>query len=132
MSAPEPIVFDGACVLCSAGARFVDGHDRQGRFRLVPMQSEEGEALFRRFGIDPTDPETVILVREGRALRDSEALLAVAAGLGWPWRLAGAARIVPRRIRDGAYRWIARNRYRLFGRKPVCLLPASDRQDPAP
>ena len=132
MSAPEPIVFDGACVLCSAGARFVVRHDRQRRFRLVPMQSEEGETLFRRFGIDPTDPETVILVREERALRDSEALLAVAAGLGWPWRLAGAARIVPRRIRDGAYRWIARHRYRLFGREQVCLLPTSDGQDPSP
>lgn len=130
MSGREVIVFDGACVLCSAGARFVLRHDRRARFDLVPMQTEEGEALFRRFGVDSADPETVILVRDGTALRDSEALLAIAAGLGWPWRLAVAARILPRRVRDRAYRWIARNRYRLFGRNEVCMLP--ERPDPAP
>ncbi|MEA3013307.1 MAG: hypothetical protein QOD42_1852 [Sphingomonadales bacterium] len=117
------IVFDALCVLCSANARFVLKHDRRGHFRLASMQSDVGAALYRRFGIDPADPETFILVGAGRALRESDAVLAIWSGLGWPWRLAGLARIVPRFIRDALYRWVARNRYRWFGRRDACWLP---------
>jgi predicted DCC family thiol-disulfide oxidoreductase YuxK len=117
------IVFDAICPLCSANARFVLKHDRSGRFRLASMQSEAGMALYRRFGIDPADPETLILVEGDRALRDSDAVIAIWRGLGWPWRLAGLARLVPHFLRDPAYRLVARNRYRLFGRRETCWLP---------
>jgi predicted DCC family thiol-disulfide oxidoreductase YuxK len=117
------IVFDAICPLCAANAQFVLKHDRRGRFRLASMQSEAGAALYRRFGIDPADPETLILVEGDRALRDSEAVIAIWRGLGWPWRLAGLARILPPFLRDPAYRLIARNRYRLFGRRETCWLP---------
>ena len=125
MNAPITLVFDAACLLCSANARFVSRHDKAGRFRLLSMQSEDGAALYRRFGIDPADPETLILVEGGRMRRDSDAVLAIAEGLGWPWRIAAIMRYVPRPIRDGLYRWVARNRYPLFGRNRICALPAS-------
>jgi predicted DCC family thiol-disulfide oxidoreductase YuxK len=111
------------CPLCSANAQFILKHDRSGRFRLASMQSEAGAALYRRFGIDPADPDTLILVAGGRALRDSDAVIAIWRELGWPWRLAAAASAVPRGLRDPLYRWIARNRYRLFGRRSACWLP---------
>ena len=117
------IVFDGVCPLCSANARFILRHDRRRHFRLASMQSEAGAALYRRFGIDPADPETLILVEGDRALRDSDAVLAIWSGLGWPWRMASIARVVPARLRDPLYRWVARNRYRLFGRRQTCWLP---------
>jgi predicted DCC family thiol-disulfide oxidoreductase YuxK len=56
------IVFDAMCVLCSANAAFVLRHDRAGHFRLASMQGEAGSALYRRFGIDPANPETLIVV----------------------------------------------------------------------
>lgn len=117
------VVFDGLCPLCSANAQFILRHDRSGRLRLASMQSAAGAALYRRFGIDPADPDTLILVAGGRALRDSDAVIAIWRELGWPWRLAAAASAVPRRLRDPLYRWIARNRYRLFGRRSACWLP---------
>lgn len=123
------VVFDGICPLCSANARFILRHDRRRHFRLAAMQSEAGAALYRRFGIDPADPETLILVDGGRALRDSEAVLAIWSGLGWPWRAAAAARIVPAALRDPLYRWVARNRYRLFGRRETCWLPGPELAD---
>lgn len=123
------IVFDGVCPLCSANARFILRHDRKRRFRLASMQSEAGAALYRRFGIDPADPETLILVDGDQALRDSEAVLAIWSGLGWPWRAAAAARLVPAALRDPLYRWVARNRYRLFGRRETCWLPAPELAD---
>jgi len=117
------IVFDAMCVLCSANARFVLRYDRRGRFRLASMQGETGSRLYRKFGIDPTDPDTLIVVDGDTALRDSDAVLAIWAGLCWPWRALGVARVVPRGLRDPLYRLIARNRYRLFGRRETCWVP---------
>jgi predicted DCC family thiol-disulfide oxidoreductase YuxK len=117
------IVFDAECLLCSANAQFVLNHDRQGRFLLASMQGETGSALYRRFGIDPSDPDTLIVVEGDRVRRDSDAILAIWAGLGWPWRAATAFRLVPCGLRDSLYRSVARNRYRLFGRRDTCWLP---------
>ena len=117
------IVFDAECLLCSANAQFVLDHDRQGRFLLASMQGEAGSALYRRFGIDPADPDTLIVVEGDRVRRDSDAILAIWSGLGWPWRAGAMFRLVPRRLRDLVYRWVARNRYRLFGRRDTCWLP---------
>jgi predicted DCC family thiol-disulfide oxidoreductase YuxK len=123
------IVFDAECLLCSANAQFVLNHDRQGPFLLASMQGEAGSALYRRFGIDPADPDTLIVVEGNRLRRDSDAILAIWAGLGWPWRAATAFRLVPRGLRDPVYRWVARNRYRLFGRRDTCWLPDPSFQD---
>lgn len=123
------IVFDALCVLCSANARFVLAHDRKKRFRLASMQGAAGAALYRAHGIDPASPETLIVVDGGRVLRDTDAVLAIYAECGWPWRAATALRLVPRAWRDPAYRWIARNRYRLFGRRETCWLPSPEDRD---
>lgn len=122
------IVFDALCVLCSANAQFVLRHDRRGHFRLASMQGEVGSALYRRFGIDPADPETLIVVERDHALRDSDAVLAIYAGLGWPWRMLGLFRLVPRVLRDPVYRLVARNRYRLFGKRETCWVPSAEHQ----
>jgi len=129
MSAGPIILFDAMCVLCSANARFILKHDRSARFRLASIQSPAGAALCRHFGLDRADPETLLFVDGERALRNSDAVLAIWSGLGWPWRAAAALRIVPRALRDRLYLWIARNRYRLFGRRETCWVPsAADRE----
>lgn len=120
------IVFDSLCVLCSANAQFVLKHDRRGHFRLAAMQGEVGSELYRRFGIDPAEPETMIVVRGEEALRDSTAVLAIWSGLGWPWRAVTVLRLMPRPLRDAVYRCIARNRYRIFGRRETCWLPTAE------
>lgn len=123
------VVFDGDCVLCSANARFILRHDRRGHFRLATMQSGAGAALMARFRIDPLDPETFILVEGDRVRRNSDAALAIAEGLGWPWKALGALRIVPRALRDAIYRLVARNRYRWFGRRERCFVPTPEQAD---
>ncbi len=129
-SATGPIiVFDAECVLCTANAQFVLRHDRARQFRLASMQNETGASLYRRFGLDPADPESMIVVEGGRVFRDSDAILAIYARLGWPWRVAGFLHVVPRVLRDPAYRWLARNRYRLFGRRETCWMPSPEDRD---
>ncbi len=117
------ILFDDECVLCSANARFVLKVDHAAHFRLASMQSETGADLFRRFGIDPADPDTIIVVEGDKARRDSDAVIAIYEGLGWPWKAAAALRIFPRALRDPVYRLIARNRYKIFGKRDTCWMP---------
>jgi predicted DCC family thiol-disulfide oxidoreductase YuxK len=123
------IVFDAICVLCSANAQFVLKFDRAKVFRLASMQGETGAALYRKFDINPANPDSLIVVSGDTALRDSDAVLAIYGGLGWPWRLAGIFKLIPRFLRDPVYRWIARNRYRIFGQRQTCWIPSAEHAD---
>jgi predicted DCC family thiol-disulfide oxidoreductase YuxK len=114
------ILFDAECVLCSANAQFVLKHDKVGRFRLASMQSNVGAAIYRRHGMDPKDPISILVIEGDRMRRDSDAVLSIYEGLGLPWRLFGVLRIVPTFLRDPLYRWVARNRYRVFGKRQTC------------
>jgi predicted DCC family thiol-disulfide oxidoreductase YuxK len=123
------ILFDAMCVLCSVNAQFVLRFDKKRLFRLASMQGKVGAALYRRFDIDPLNPETLIIVSGDALLRDSDAVFAIYKGLGWPWRAFGMFRIIPRPLRDSVYRWVARNRYRIFGRRDICWLPKPEYAD---
>jgi predicted DCC family thiol-disulfide oxidoreductase YuxK len=116
------IIFDGVCVLCSGSAQFVLRRDKHGRFRLLTAQSALGHALYLHYGLDPQDYETMILIAEGTAHFKSEAGIRIAEGLGLPWSLAAAFRVLPRPWRDRLYGRIARNRYRIFGKREHCYL----------
>jgi predicted DCC family thiol-disulfide oxidoreductase YuxK len=127
MIEPNPIIlFDAQCVLCSANAQFILKHDRRARYRLAAMQGDVGAALFRQHGIDPTNPDTILMIEGDRVLRDSDAVIAIYTGLGWPWRMAGLALLAPKALRDPVYRWVARNRYHLFGKRETCWVPGAE------
>jgi predicted DCC family thiol-disulfide oxidoreductase YuxK len=117
------IVFDAECVLCSANARIVLHHDKRRVFRLASMQGTRGAELLRTNGVDPADPDTLIVVAGNTVFRNSEAVLYIYRRLGWPWRALGITTVVPRLLRDRVYRWIARNRYRWFGKLDECWVP---------
>jgi predicted DCC family thiol-disulfide oxidoreductase YuxK len=121
------ILFDGVCVLCSRGCRFVDRRDRRGYFRYVPIQHEEGRAIAVQLGIDPDQPDSFAFVHDGLASTKSEAALRIARELPrWGW--VSLFLLVPRTVRDFVYDLIARNRYRLFGRTDACALPTAERR----
>jgi predicted DCC family thiol-disulfide oxidoreductase YuxK len=120
------VLFDGVCVLCSAGCRFVDKRDRRRYFRYVPIQQAEGRTIAAQLGIDPDRPDSFAFVAKGRGYVKSEAALRIARELPW-WRWTWIFHLVPRFIRDAIYDLVARNRYRWFGRRDVCMLPAGDR-----
>ena len=122
------ILYDGVCVLCSGWVRFVAARDVARRFRFTPIESPYGRRLAVALGIDPEDPDTNALILDGRALRRSDAALAVISSLpGWAWVKMLA--IVPRALRDAVYTVIARTRYRVFGRHATCDLGGSSLAD---
>lgn len=121
------IVFDGICLLCNAWVRFLLHHDRRAHYRFAAMQSPAGAALLAAHGLDPTDPASFLLVDASGAWTDSAAIARVLRGLGPPWSIAGVSlQLVPRALRDPAYRLVARNRYRWFGRHEACVLPGPE------
>jgi predicted DCC family thiol-disulfide oxidoreductase YuxK len=117
------IVFDGYCHLCSGWTRFVTRHPTVPPFRLIPMQSEEGNSLLVAYHIDPEDPTTFLVLDAGQHFTASDATIHVIAASGGLWRMIHAVRIIPRAWRDGIYGIVARNRFRWFGRRSTCYLP---------
>ena len=123
----HPIVlFDGQCGLCARSVQFIATRDRRGVFRFAPLQGPTAAQECSRLGIArPTgDPDTMILIDGERVLTRSDAALAIASQLALPWRLLAIMRILPRPLRDAAYRWVARNRHRWFRGADSCHLPS--------
>jgi len=121
------VIFDGQCVFCSAFAAFILRKDRSRRFRIAAAQNPVGAALYRHFGLDPN--ETNVLLDGGRAYLRSDSSLRIFALLGLPWSIVGWARLLPRGMRDTLYGIVARNRFRWFGARATCYLPAPSEVD---
>lgn len=127
---PPVIVFDGVCLLCNRWVDFILRHDHAGRFRFAAMQGNHGRSLLLEHGLSPDDPSSLLLVEDGHGHTDTQAIVRICRSLGGGWRmLAMLLNGVPRVLRDPTYRWIARHRYRLFGRRHSCRLPAASEAD---
>jgi len=122
----QPVVlFDGVCGLCDASVNFIIDHDPAARFHFAPLQSEVAAGLLRRHRLDPADMTSIILVEGRQTYARSTAILRIARGLRFPWPLAAWFVVIGPPVRDWVYDWVARNRYRWFGRFDACRMPAS-------
>ena len=117
------VVFDGMCNLCSAVVDFITARDFRNAFTFVPMQSPRGQQLLEAHGVSIDQVDTFLLIGNGAALVRSDAAIAIAAELRRPWNLLASVRLVPRPIRDRVYSFVAKNRYRWFGKRDTCKLP---------
>ena len=121
------LVFDGVCNLCNGFVRFLLERDAAGRLMFTTCQSKAGAEIMQRTGIDPLDPASVVLEVDRHGGRQtytySDASLLAIAALGGAWRLVLLARLIPRFLRDPAYRFVARRRYQWFGRSDQCQVP---------
>jgi predicted DCC family thiol-disulfide oxidoreductase YuxK len=120
------VVFDAKCLLCNGWVQFLLKHDRKGVFQFASIQGRTGQTLLANTGLRVEGLQTLLLVDGMNTWQHTSAIFRVLNGLGWPWRAAWLGWLVPAPVRDGLYRWIARNRYRLFGRSESCLLPPPD------
>lgn len=126
-SPSQPILlFDGVCNLCHGSVRFVLRHERGPVLRFCALESAAGTQLLRDHGLATDYRGSLVLIEAGSAFVKSDAALRVASYLNWPWSWGRAGVVFPRGLRDWAYDFIARNRYRWFGRSDACLLPTAD------
>ena len=122
------VLYDGVCGLCSSLLQFLLTHDRRGVFAFASLQSRTGRTVVEHLGGDSADLTSFYVLANyrtdrRRTLARSKAALFVAGQLGWPWKAAVIARVLPGAVLDRAYDVIARNRYRVFGRFEQCLAP---------
>lgn len=123
----HPIVlFDGVCNLCNGSVQFILRRDPAGTFRFASLQSDLGQRLLSEHGLDPKALDSVLVLDGDRLYRESDAALRVARDLKGAWKALTVFRAVPRPVRDWAYRLIARNRYRWFGKSETCWLPTPE------
>ncbi|MEM7364029.1 MAG: DCC1-like thiol-disulfide oxidoreductase family protein [Pseudomonadota bacterium] len=123
MSGSPILVYDGECNLCNGVVRFILKYEAAPALRFAPSDTMIGESLCSDSGIAGAPDETFLLWRDSVYLERSDAALAVCGYLRVPWRWTEHLRIVPKRLRDGVYRLIARHRYRIFGRRQSCHIP---------
>ncbi|ALD20397.1 thiol-disulfide oxidoreductase DCC family protein [Hymenobacter sp. DG25A] len=125
---PAIVLFDGVCNLCNGFVQFVIEHDPAGHFHFAALQSPEGQALLEAHGhaVPAGEPDSVLLLENGRLYSHSTAALRIARQLTWPWRWGYAAIWLPQRLRDAVYRWVARHRYQWFGKQEACWLPTPE------
>lgn len=123
---PPLILFDGVCNLCAWAVRFIIERDPQGVFRFASLQSDLGKELLTKHGLATDSMDSFVLIEDGVASTESTAALRVSRHLSGAWPVCYAGIILPRFLRDPAYRFIARNRYRWFGRQDSCMMPTPE------
>ena len=126
----NPVIFyDGVCGLCDRLVRFVLKHDQRGFFRFAALQGHFAAKALAHHGKDAAQLEAMCVIageksRPEELLCKSDAAIFVLRQLNWPWKAAVLLKIVPRGLRDRAYDWIARRRYRIFGKLERCRVPS--------
>ncbi|GAA4836252.1 thiol-disulfide oxidoreductase DCC family protein [Algivirga pacifica] len=120
------ILFDGVCNLCNGTVNFIIDRDPKGKFQFASLQSEEGEKVLQQNGIAEVSLDSVVLLKNGQLYKKSTAALHIARELKGAWPLFYGFIIVPRFIRDGVYNWIAKNRYKWFGKSDACRIPTPE------
>ncbi len=120
------VLFDGVCNFCNSSINTIIKLDKKKYFRFAPLQSEVGQWLMNKHGLDPAKFDSVILVDDNKAYYYSGAILHIARKMGGIYSLAYVFMIIPPFIRNGIYKWIAKNRYKWFGKKDACMIPTPD------
>ena len=119
------LLFDGECNLCHGAVQFVLKRDRTQRFRFAALRSTSGQQAIAAAGVAGPLPDSMVLVHRGRLHVKSGAALRVAKLLPFPWPLAFVFWLVPSLLRDLVYAFVARHRYRWFGKRQACWVPTA-------
>jgi len=129
-SGKKIILFDGVCNLCNRSVQFVIKRDSKDVFRFASLQSDLGKKLLAERNINPQETDSIVLIEPNVAYYTrSSAAIEIAKELGGLWSLISAFNyILPENIRDSIYGFIAKNRYKWFGKKDECPLPTPEQK----
>ena len=122
------VLFDGVCNLCNGVVAWIMPRDPGAHISFAALQSPTGQQLAAQHGIDAHQLESLVVIDGHHVYTASTAALHICTVLTWPWPLFGHMRIIPVRWRDALYRVVARNRYRWFGRRSVCMIPTPNQR----
>lgn len=119
------LLFDGECNLCNRVVQFVIKRDKEKKFVFASLQSDAGKKMLEKYKVNAVKLETFVLIKNETAYLRSSASLEVVREVGGVWKLLYAFVIIPAFIRDGIYNFIAKRRYKIFG-KATCMVPSPE------
>jgi predicted DCC family thiol-disulfide oxidoreductase YuxK len=117
------VLFDGYCNLCTSSVQFIIRRDKKAKFKFASLQSPAGEAMLRKFSLPAKATQSVVLISGNKVYTESTAALQITRHLSGLWPLLYVCIVIPPFIRNAVYRFIARNRFRWFGKRTTCWLP---------
>ena len=118
------ILFDGVCNLCDSSVQLINKHDKKDLFRFAAIQSILGQKIIKHIGIDTSKTDSIILYEPGISYHyKAEAALLIAKELSGLYFLLGYFNFIPNAIKNIVYDYIAKNRYKWYGKKEACMLP---------
>ncbi|HMS64224.1 MAG TPA: thiol-disulfide oxidoreductase DCC family protein [Ignavibacteria bacterium] len=123
------ILFDGVCNLCNSSINLIIDHDKKNVFKFASLQSETGQRLLKKFSLNSEEFDSVILIDGENCFTRSTAALKIAKEFPYLWKLIYVFIIIPPPLRNIVYDFIARNRYRMFGKKDSCRMPTPELKD---
>ncbi|WP_435139502.1 thiol-disulfide oxidoreductase DCC family protein [Formosa sp. A9] len=123
------VLFDGVCNLCESSIQFIIKNDKDNIFKFAPLQGETSKPIIEAFNINTAKTDSILLYSpKNKLYTKSTAALKIAAQLQFPVNLLAVFLIIPKPIRDWVYSYIAKNRYKWFGKKESCMLPTKHLQ----
>ena len=121
---PTVVFFDGVCNLCNGFVDWLIRMDKHGRLKFASLQ---GRAAGELLGPEADGLASIVVVREGQLYRESDAILVIGESLGGIHAFfAKLSALLPRRLRDAIYRFVAKRRYRIFGKRDTCRVPTAE------
>ncbi|MHA3789365.1 thiol-disulfide oxidoreductase DCC family protein [Flavobacterium hauense] len=121
------ILFDGVCNLCDNTVQFIIKHDKEDIFRFVALQSDLGQEIINHIGLDTSKTDSIILYEPGTAYYyKAEAALKIAKELGSVYSLLSIFTVLPNYLNNKVYDYVARNRYKWYGKKEECMIPTPE------
>ena len=117
------LLFDGVCNLCQSSVQFVLTHNKKENVKFASLQSEFVSSALSNSDLPPDYLNSLVLVENGNTYVKSEAALRLAKHLNSPWKLGSALLIVPKFVSNAVYDWVAKNRYKWYGKKEACWIP---------
>ena len=121
------ILFDGVCNLCDSTVQFIIKRDKKDIFRFVALQSELGEQIIKHIGVDRSKTDSIILYEPSIAYYyKAEAAIKIASALGGIYTLMKVFSILPKSLSNSVYNYIAKNRYKWYGKKDECMIPTPE------
>lgn len=120
------VLFDGVCNLCNGFVNWVIDRDPKAKVMFGSLQSEEAKSLLSKFGESPDYLDSIVAIKNDKLYKNSRAVLEICLTIGGVYKLMGVFLIVPNFIRDAVYKWVARNRYKWFGKSESCRIPTPE------
>lgn len=126
-SVERVVLFDGVCNLCSSSVQFIIARNSKKNIKFTSLQSDFGQAQLSKYQLPP-EVRTIVLIKDGKSFIRSDAVLEICKDLNGLYPILSLYQLIPRPLRDWVYDFVARHRYRWFGKKDQCWIPSPELQ----